>query len=67
MASNEKEMNIFVPDRTLGLKRYRTRGAIMAGAKQWFLRLVYFLLSAQKSASYAFVVYIVLLSRVSRG
>ena len=34
----------------------------MAGAKKWFLRLVYFPLSAQKFACYAFVVNIVLLS-----
>ena len=31
-----------VPDGTLGLKRYRARRAIIAGAKQWFLRLLYF-------------------------
>ena len=31
-----------VPDGTLGLKWYRARRAIMAGAKQWFLRLLYF-------------------------
>ena len=38
-------MIILVPDGTLGLKRYRARGAIMAGAKQWFLRLLYFQLT----------------------
>ena len=37
-----KEMIVLVPDGTLGLKRYRARSAIMAGAKQWFLRLLYF-------------------------
>ena len=31
-----------VSDGTLGLKWYRARSAIMAGAKQWFLRLLYF-------------------------
>ena len=34
-----------VPDGTLGLKWYRARRAIMAGAKQWFLRLLYFQLA----------------------
>ena len=38
-------MIILVPDGTLGLKRYRARSAIMAGAKQWFLRLLYFQLT----------------------
>ena len=38
-------MIILVPDGTLGLKRYRARGAIMVGAKQWFLRLLYFQLT----------------------
>ena len=38
-------MIILVPDGTLELKRYRARGAIMAGAKQWFLRLLYFQLT----------------------
>ena len=38
-------MIILVPDGTLGLKRYRARRAIMAGAKQWFLRLLYFQLT----------------------
>ena len=31
-----------VSDGTLGLKWYRARSAIMAGAKQWFLSLLYF-------------------------
>ena len=34
-----------VPNGTLGLKWYRARRAIMAGAKQWFLRLLYFQLT----------------------
>ena len=38
-------MIVLVPDGTLGLKRYRARSAIMAGAKQWFLRLLYFQLT----------------------
>ena len=38
-------MIILVADGTPGLKRYRARGAIMAGAKQWFLRLLYFQLT----------------------
>ena len=38
-------MIILVLDGTLGLKRYRARSAIMAGAKQWFLRLLYFQLT----------------------
>ena len=40
-----KEMIILVPDGTLGFKRYRARSAIMAGAKPWFLRLLYFQLT----------------------
>ena len=34
-----------VPDGSLGLKWYRALRAIMAGAKQWFLRLLYFQLA----------------------